>query len=49
MIAKLILKKSHAALIANQNKEDRYQENDDYLFAKLIEEEVLRLEQKKLR
>jgi len=39
------------ALIAAQNKEERYQENDDnYLFAETIEEEeeILRLEQKEI-
>jgi transcriptional regulator with PAS, ATPase and Fis domain len=38
------------ALIANQNKEDRYEENNEnYLFAETIEEEeVLRLEQKEI-
>ncbi|MFV5686889.1 sigma-54 interaction domain-containing protein [Flavobacterium sp. GB2R13] len=39
------------ALITTQNKEERYQENDDsYLFAETIEEEeeILRLEQKEI-
>ncbi|PRZ25172.1 sigma-54 interaction domain-containing protein [Flavobacterium granuli] len=38
------------ALIANQNKEEAYQENDEnYLFAETIEEEeILRLEQKEI-
>jgi hypothetical protein len=49
MIVKLIMKsKQQAAMMASpQHNENYVEEEDNYLFAETIEEEGLRLEQKK--